>query len=249
MRPVIGVPSYEAKRAVSQRPIVANNIAYMRAIEQAGGAPLLIPPLTDEDSLSAIFAKLDGLLLSGGGDIEPRCYGAERLSVCGPAEPSRDIAELALTRWALEHKLPILGVCRGHQMLNVALGGTLVQDIRTALPGAMRHDRIDHRRDWRAHMITVEAGSRLEEILGTREHRVNSLHHQALDQLGKGVRVLARAEDGAIEAMDVRGQPFALAVQFHPEELAATDEPSRRFFAAFVRACQERWSVYRPISA
>jgi putative glutamine amidotransferase len=249
MRPVIGLPSYEAKRAVNRRPIIANNSAYMRAITQAGGVPLLIPPLTEEDALAAVFAKLDGLLLTGGGDIEPRYYGAERLAVCGPAETSRDITELALTKRALEQKLPMLGVCRGHQMLNVALGGTLVQDIHSALPQAMRHDRLDHPRDWRAHTIAVEAGSRLEEILGTREHRVNSLHHQALDTLGKGVRVLARADDGVVEAMEVRGQPFALAVQFHPEELVATDEPSRRLFAAFVGACQQRGAVYRPISA
>lgn len=249
MRPIIGLPCYEAKRAVNRRPIIANNIAYVHAIEQAGGVPLLIPPLDGEEAIAAVYGRLDGLVLSGGGDIDPSCYGQERLEVCGPAESTRDAIELALARRALGGKLPVLGISRGHQVLNVALGGTLYQDIGTALPEAMRHQRADHGRSWRAHSISIEPGSRLEEILGTRQHRVNSMHHQALERLGKGVRVLARAEDGIVEAMEVRGHPFALSVQFHPEELAPTDEPSRRLFVAFVRACQKRGAVYTPISA
>jgi putative glutamine amidotransferase len=249
MRPVIGLPSYEAKRALNRRPIVANNIAYIRAVEQAGGIPVLIPSLGDEEALAAIYARLDGLLLTGGGDIEPGLYGEPRLPECGPAEEARDLTELTLARLALEHKLPILGICRGHQLLNVALGGTLYQDIGSALPGTMRHQRTDHRRNWRAHAISVEPGSRLEEILGTRQHRVNSLHHQALHRLGKGVRVLAQSEDGVVEAIEVRGQPFALGVQFHPEELASTDQPSCRLFATFVEACRQHQVSYRRASA
>jgi putative glutamine amidotransferase len=249
MRPIIGVPCYEAKRAVTRRPVYANNIAYIRAIEQAGGVPLLIPPLDDEEGLAAAYCRLDGLLLSGGGDIEPGLYHAERLPECGPAEAARDAAELLLARYALEQELPILGICRGHQMLNVALGGTLYQDIGSARPGAMSHMRQDHRRDWRAHAITVEPHSRLEEIFGTRQSRVNSLHHQALDRLGSDVRVLARSDDDIVEAIEVCGHPFAVAVQFHPEELVPRDEPSRRLFKAFVRTCEERQARYTPRSA
>jgi putative glutamine amidotransferase len=215
-----------------------NNIAYVRAIEEAGSIPLLIPPIAEDDALTAIAARLDGLLLSGGGDLDPTLYGEQRLPQCGPAEAERDLTELGLARRALAGKMPILGICRGHQLLNVALGGNLHQDIPTALPKALRHDQFTGPRDFRAHTIRINASSRLAEILATRTYAVNSLHHQALNRLGNGVRVLARAEDGIVEAIEVRGHPFALGVQFHPEELAPADEPSRRLFAAFVRACQ-----------
>ncbi|MBF6589870.1 MAG: gamma-glutamyl-gamma-aminobutyrate hydrolase family protein [Ktedonobacterales bacterium] len=238
MRPVIGIPCYEARRADNQRPLYGNNISYVRAVERAGGLPLLIPPLQDADALVGLADRLDGLLLSGGGDLAPAHYGESPRPECGVPEVERDVTELALARHALLAKLPVLGICRGHQVLNVALGGTLYQDISTALPEARRHDCHDRARDYRAHSIEIEPGSRLAAMLGTRQHAVNSLHHQALHRLGEGVRVLARAEDGIIEAIEVRGHPFALAVQFHPEELAPADEPSQRLFSAFVRACQ-----------
>lgn len=238
MRPLIGIPCYVAQRAGSTPPIYGNNASYVHAIEQAGGLPVLIPPLTDEDALAAIYARLDGLLLSGGGDIDPAHYGQERLPACHAPEVERDIAELALARRAVADQLPILGICRGQQLLNIALGGTLYQDITTALPAASQHDHHDRPRDERTHEIAIAPTSRLAHILGTTSHPVNSLHHQAIHQLGDGVRVVAQAEDGIIEAMELDGHPFALAVQFHPEELVASDEPSRRLFAAFVAACQ-----------
>ncbi len=133
--PVVGIPCYSGERAGSGRPFYGNNQAYARALIEAGLAPLLIPPM-DEAALEAVCGRLDGLLLSGGEDVDPARYGEERLAACGPAEPERDRMELALTRMALERDLPTLGICRGMQVLNVARGGTLYQDLGTQRPEA-----------------------------------------------------------------------------------------------------------------
>jgi putative glutamine amidotransferase len=240
MQPIIGIPCYSALRAESARPMYGNNRTYVRAVERAGGIPLLIPPLADEASLEAVCARLDGLLLSGGADIAPACYGEEPIPECQVPEPERDALELVLARWSLEHGLPTLGICRGMQLLNVASGGTLYQDIATQQPEAQPHECSALPRDTRAHTIRVRSDARLAAILGTTEHPVNSLHHQAVRELGRGVQVVAQAPDGIAEGMEFPEHPFAVAVQFHPEELEQTDEVSRRLFAAFVRACQER---------
>lgn len=244
IRPLIGIPCYAAERAGKlgpvYGPIYANNATYVRAVERAGGVPILLPPYENPESAAMIYARLDGLLLAGGGDVDPAIYGQERLPECQEPEAERDALELTLTRRALEDELPVFGICRGMQVLNVARGGTLIQDIATAQPEAQRHPWTDHPRDHRAHEIAVEDSSRLAGIVGRSRLAVNSLHHQAIDRPGAGVRVLAYAPDGIAEAMEVEGQPFALAVQFHPEELAPTDEASRRLFEAFVRACRER---------
>ncbi len=240
MQPIIGIPCYTAQRADSGRPMYGNNRAYVRAVERAGGIPILIPPLADEESLAQVCARLDGLLLSGGADIAPACYGEEPIPECQAPEPERDAAELAMARWALDRGLPILGICRGLQLLNVASGGTLYQDIATQQPEAARHEWSALPRDTRAHAIRVQPDSRLAAVLGVSEHEVNSLHHQAVRDPGRGVRVVAQAPDGIAEGLEFPEHPFAVAVQFHPEELEQTDEVSRRLFAGFVRACQER---------
>lgn len=237
MRPIIGIPCFAAERAGTRRPIFGNNQTYVRAIEQAGGAPVLIPLLENSESVAAIRARLDGLLLTGGGDLSPALYGEARLPECGEIEPERDATEIELTRWALDAGTPILGVCRGMQLLNVARGGTLYQDIVTQHPGSPRHDIIDQPRTHRAHGISLHPDARLAAILGTRAPHVNSLHHQAVKDPGEAVEIVGWSEDGIAEAMEVQGHRFALAVQYHPEELAPTDEASRRLFAAFVAAC------------
>jgi len=240
MRPIIGIPCFAAERAGTRRPIYGNNQAYVRAIEQAGGAPVLVPLLESSESVAAICERLDGLLLTGGGDLAPALYGEERMPVCGEIEAERDAAEMEITRWALEARTPVLGVCRGMQLLNVVRGGTLYQDIVTQHPGSPRHDVIEHGRTHLAHAIALNPSSRLAAILGTREPVVNSLHHQAVKDAGEGVEIVGWSEDGIAEALELPGVPFALAVQYHPEELYATDEASRRLFAAFVRACAEQ---------
>ena len=240
MRPVIGIPCFSAERAGSRRPIFGNNQAYVRAIEQAGGAPVLLPLLESPESMAAIRERLDGLLLTGGADLDPALYGEEPLPECGEIEADRDGPELDLTRWALDAGTPVLGVCRGMQLLSVARGGTLYQDIVKQHPGSPRHDVTEFGRAHLAHTIAINPSSRLAAILGTPVPMVNSLHHQAVKEPGAGVEIVGWSEDGIVEAMELPGYPFVLAVQYHPEELYLTDEASRRLFAAFVRACAER---------
>lgn len=240
MRPVIGIPCFAAERAGTLRLIYGNNQSYVNAVKRAGGAPLLIPPLENPESIAAIRLRLDGLLLTGGGDVDPRLYGEEPIPECGTPEPGRDEAEMELARWALDESVPMLGVCRGMQLLNVAQGGTLYQDLGAQRPGTPRHDRNDLPRNHRAHDVSVNPDSRLASILGGPHHLVNSFHHQAVNRLGEGVEIVAWSEDGVAEGMEVAGHPFALAVQYHPEELVMDDEASQRLFAAFVRACAER---------
>lgn len=243
--PLIGIPCYATHHPKSQRPLYANNRAYAQAVVRAGGIPLFIPPQDDEaldDRCATLCDRLDGLLLSGGADIDPAFYGEERLPVCEETEPERDRLELALTRQALQLDVPIFGICRGMQLLNVACGGALYQDLPTQAPESQRHtwgDQ-DHPRDYRAHNITVASGSRLATLLGSDAHPVNSLHHQAVSRLGDGLAITAWAPDGVAEGMELADHPYALAVQFHPEELAPTDPASHALFVAFVEACARK---------
>ncbi len=241
-RPVIGIPCFAAERAETLRPIYGNNQAYVRAVERAGGVPLLLPPFEHPESLIIVRERLDGLLLTGGGDLDPALYGEQPVPECGAPEPERDIAEMDLTRWALDAGLPVLGVCRGLQLLNVACGGSLYQDLATQRPNARKHDMTAFPRSHLAHTIDIQPDSRLAAITGVTRHHVNSLHHQAISHVGLGLEITAWSEDGIAEAVELRDHPFALAVQYHPEELEPTDEASQRLFAAFVQACRERVS-------
>ncbi len=240
MRPIIGIPCFAAARAGTGRQIYGCNQAYVRAVVRAGGAPLLIPPMDDAESLAAIRAQLDGLLLSGGGDLDPALYGETPLPESQPPEHERDTMELAITRWALDVELPIFGVCRGMQLLNVVRGGSLYQHLPAQHPSAIDHEQPGEERAHIAHDIRVQPGSLLAGILGSERASVNSFHHQAVNRVGKGFVVTAVAEDGIAEGMELPDAPFVLAVQYHPEELEVEDEASRKLFAAFVRACSER---------
>lgn len=238
-RPLIGIPCFSTERADSRRAVYAGNKTYVRAIERAGGIPLLLPPLDHAESRADALAALDGLLLTGGGDLDPSYYGEEKLPECQEPEAERDMVEFTFTREALAERMPILGVCRGMQLLNVARGGNLIQDLATQRPETARHDLNDHPRTFRAHSIAINPASRLNTILGAPQAMVNSFHHQAVDRPGDGVEIVAWSEDGVAEAMELRDYPFALAVQYHPEELVTDDdEASMRLFRAFVDACR-----------
>jgi putative glutamine amidotransferase len=239
MRPVIGIPCYSTERPDTRRPLYGNNQTYVQAVIRVGGAPMLIPP-GDPEMLAAIYARLDGLLLSGGGDVDPAFFGEQAIPECDPPERERDEAEIALTQLALADGLPILGICRGMQLLNIACGGSLYQDIPKQRPTKLRHNCRGEERNFVAHTISVQPGSRVAAALGKTTEGVNSFHHQSVKEPGAGIKVVGVAKDGIAEALEMPSYPFVVAVQYHPEAMDETHESSQRLFAAFVQACRER---------
>jgi putative glutamine amidotransferase len=217
---------------------VRTNAAYVRALEAAGVVPLVLPPLDAAHAHRALDA-VSGLVLTGGEDVAPSRYGEPAHHALGAVNEARDGFELALVAAARDRGVPTLAICRGIQVLNVALGGTLVQDIRSQCPSALPHTRKDAR-DARVHAIRVEPGSRLSEALETAKLTVNSAHHQSIARVANGLLVTARAPDGIIEAVEWDGDEWwAVGVQWHPEELIETPEPwDRGLFASFAAECQ-----------
>jgi putative glutamine amidotransferase len=219
------------------------NAAYIRAIESAGLVPLVVPPLSNSAAATRLLDHVAGLVLTGGEDVDPSHYGEVPHPALGPVNCARDETELALFAAARERGLPTLAICRGVQVVNVALGGSLVQDLPAQRTDAAVHELDDERRR-RVHGVQVDPTSRLASILGAQDVGVNSIHHQAIDRLGQSVRINARADDGVIEGIESDDpQWWMVGVQWHPEELVATPEPwDRRLFAAFAAACRDRVS-------
>ncbi len=243
MRPLIGIPCQADYREGSGRPIYCNNRSYVQALEHAGGVPVLIPMVNDVGTLHPLLGKLDGILFSGGSDIQPVHYGEDPHPMLGKVDQKLDELELTMARWALQENVPTLGVCRGMQLMNVALGGTLYQDVQAQVEGSMQHCKRELPRHTLIHSICIEEGSKVEEIFGTRELWVNSLHHQAVKELGKGVHISGRAEDGIAELLEVPGKHFAVAAQGHPEEIYPREPVWAKLFTAFVDACITRNSA------
>ena len=210
------------------------NAAYIAALEGAGLIPLASPPLADPAAAHALLERVDGLVLTGGEDMDPRHYGAARHPATEEPHATRDGWELALVSAARDRGLPVLAICRGMQVLNVALGGTLIQDIPSERPSELAHTDSAARRR-RIHAIHCEPGSRLEGALGARTLSVNSSHHQAIDRVAPTLRISARATDGIIEGVETLDQDWwVVGAQWHPEELVATPEPwDRALFSAF----------------
>jgi putative glutamine amidotransferase len=237
--PLIGVATWRTT-SPSGYPQVSISEAYVRALDQAGACPLLLPTGLDIESLQAILPRLDGVLFTGGGDIAPAFYNAPDHPKVEGVDLERDRLELDLLERAAGEGLPYFGICRGLQLVNVGLGGTLYADILAQRPGAMNHDwDADHPRDYLSHTIEVQPDSRLAGILGQSSVRVNSLHHQGIDRLAPGLLPAACAPDGLIEAVEQPDHPFGLAVQWHPENLTA-HEPMRGLFKAFAAAAARR---------
>ena len=215
MRPLVGITAYaepEVGWGVWRVPAAVIPLAYVRAIERAGGRPLLVPP--SEEGVDETLAALDGLLFSGGSDLDPQTYGHEPHPETTGVRPDRDAGELALLTAALERDMPVLAVCRGSQVLNVACGGDLVQH----LPDVVGDEKHKHTPGVFAdHDVEVEPGSRLCALLGDRAP-VKSHHHQGFGRLGDGLRGVAWAEDGTVEALESPHRRFALGVLWHPEE-------------------------------
>jgi putative glutamine amidotransferase len=199
------------------------NEAYLRAVERAGALPVVIPPVRRAADVARFLDGVDALLLTGGEDVAPARYGAAPHPKTGAPHPARDATEIALVEAARERRLPTLAICRGIQLLNVALGGTLVQDIPSECPNALDHDPPTPR-DARVHTVTIERGSRLASLIGTDEIRVNSFHHQSVAHVAPSLAITARSPDGIIEAVEWSTPDWlVVGVQWHPEELDGAD--------------------------
>ena len=225
-RPVIGVTT-QTLHAIHGIPeglpeSWVMNQRYFRAVMAAGGVPWMIPLIADDPAtLREIYERLDGILIPGGVDMDPGTYGECTSPLCGRLDPARDATELQLTRWAVADGLPVLGLCRGAQVINVALGGSLYQDIGAEVPGAEPHDFYPTKgfaRDHLAHHIDLAPGSRLRDAFGAETSPVNSMHHQSVKRVGEGLRVSAVAPDGVVEGVEgTRDDAFLVGVQWHPE--------------------------------
>ncbi len=233
-RPLIGIT---ARHDITSEklPSVMLLQAYVTAIIDAGGAPILIPPELPEDGWRVMLDRLDGVLFSGGADIGLEHFDGEPHPTV-EVNPARDELELPLLRAAVDADKPTLGICRGFQVMNVALGGTLYTHIIDQLPNALEHQRYSLQpRTYLAHPVRVEEGTRLADILGTPLLDVNSLHHQGIKDLAPGLKPTAYAPDGLIEGIELPDRKFAMAVQWHPEWMTSHEE-MRRLFERFVEA-------------
>ena len=231
-RPLIGVlPSYDPEK----RRYGLHN-GNMAGVLAAGGLPVMLPLLPEEAFLAECVERFDGFLFTGGGDIEPWRYGCAVTAELVSVNPLRDAVELPLARLLAERKdKPVLAICRGCQALCAALGGTLVQDIPSEIPGALPH-RQTGPEEAPTHSVRVCPGSLLHRITGQDELRVNSLHHQAVGAPGPRLTVTAQSPDGVVEAVELRNHPFYLGVQWHPERMAPGDSASEALFRALVEA-------------
>jgi len=241
--PLVALPLSTNMRCEAVKP------AYLHAVTRAGGTYLLIQPSNDFAQLRHVYAQSSGLLLAGGGDVAPERYGAHNEGLSVSVDPERDQAELTMARWAIDEGKPILAICRGIQLLNIAAGGTLHQDIATEIVGALDH-RASPRRaiDELVHPVHVLQGSRLAQAMDLSPDEsdpqvtVNSSHHQAIRDTPAGWIVTARASDGVVEAIEPppAAAGWVVGVQWHPERLYAHHAPSRSLFGAFIEACR-RW--------
>lgn len=227
MRPLIALTSRKSERADTWRvPVTAVGRTYLDAIVRAGGQPVVLPPLAGTVAdLTETLSRFDGVCLPGGPDVDPHRYGATEVheKVAG-VDADHDELDLAVARAAVDIGVPLLAICRGHQVLNVALGGTLVQHIE------------DHR--YVHHAVALDPSSRLADAVGQVAPVGHSVHHQAIGRLGDGLVVTGRADDGTIEAVEVPGR-WVVGVQWHPEDTAADDPDQQRLFDAFVAACRQ----------
>jgi putative glutamine amidotransferase len=215
------------------------NAAYVEAVLVAGGMPLILSPLMGPSLASAALENMDGLLLTGGEDLDPAWYGAEPSPLLSPPSRDRDLFELALFAVARQREMPILGICRGIQLINVGMGGTLYQDLPTERSASVNH-RPDGPRDSRSHPVTLEPQSRAAEALGRNTVTVNSSHHQAIKDLAKGLIASGWTDDRLIEAVETPGgAPWLLAVQWHPEEMHRDRQaPEQGLFTALIREAE-----------
>lgn len=217
-KPLIGVSSF------ADPGLTSVNLTYIKAVEKAGGVPVIIPVTNDKALLDQYLNLVDGVIMTGGEDIGPLKYFSEEPNQhLGGIAPERDDFDVMLIRSAVAKGLPLLGICRGEQLLNVAFGGTLYQDIPSQVPNAIKHNQSGVApRDYQFHSIKIEKGSVLEKVLGCDSTAVNSYHHQAVKDAAPGFKITARAKDGIVEGIEKEGNEYVYGVQFHPEGLIQT---------------------------
>lgn len=224
-----GFPGYER---------IYVNKDYVSSVISAGAVPLMIPMDATEENLRQILELVDGMIFSGGHDIAPIRYGEEPHQKLQEICPERDDFDFLLYRLAKEHSLPILGICRGFQLMNVSEGGKLYQDLSLKNTESLKHSQ-GHGPSVPTHTVKVESGSKFYKILGKEEIRVNSFHHQAVKSTSENVAISGKALDNVVEAIELKNYPFGLGVQFHPEMLQAKEEDMKKIFAALVSAAKE----------
>ena len=212
---------------------------YSMAIEAAGGIPVILPLTLDEEVLTATLDRLDGLLLTGGDDVDPLRYGEDHHHKIEKTNPVRDQFDLTLARMALDRDMPILGICRGCQILNVAEGGTLYQDISAQVKNALRHPLVGIAPKWhKAHLVSLEPGSKLADIYGTQDLWTNGFHHQAVKDVAATLKAVGKTKDGVVEAVESPSHGFVVGVQWHPEMMLEKHEDVLPLFESFVQAAQ-----------
>lgn len=245
-RPLIGMLCrHDLSVNYKQKPVNAQGEPYMKAVSQAGGIPFLIPLNLPETSLRTLYDLAEGIILTGGGDVEPSLYNHEPHPTQGDVQSDRDKEEITVVHWAAADGKPLLGICRGIQVIAVAAGGTLIQDIPSQMPEATLHqyhynNEHSHPEDYLAHDVELTPTSRLAKALQVSHVWTNSLHHQAIQSVPVPWQIMGRSTDGVVEVVEHTEHPFLIGVQWHPEVLVAKHESARQIFTAFIQACQNK---------
>jgi putative glutamine amidotransferase len=236
LKPVIGLTTSRILTPF-KLPAFSVNIAYAKSIASAGGLPILIPLNISNDDLGLLLPRVDGILFTGGLDVDPRQYGNPPHPKASGVDADRDRVEIHLVQELIIHGKPFLGICRGCQVINIALGGSLYEDLPEQFASNIQHNCHDLPRNYLAHTVELQSSSRISQILSADFNSVNSLHHQGVNRLGDGLHISALAPDGLVEAFELENFPFGMAVQWHPEELQE-HASMRKLFSSFVWACQ-----------
>lgn len=234
-KPIIGITGAYVKHNDYMEGVYVHH-DYHKSVAANGGIPIVLPYINPEMAIE-VMSLCDGIILSGGEDVDPQFYGQDPHLKLGPTVPERDLAEIAIVKNAIQNNIPLLAICRGVQILNVALGGTLIQDIPSQKKAPIQHtQKIDRSRD--THWVTISKDSKLFQVIGSERIRVNSLHHQAIDNVASNLRIVAQAADGIIEAVEpIHPTTFMVGVQWHPESMSSTNESMNNLFGEFIKSC------------